>query len=52
MLIGVISGLATVFGLLFGIGNTILGAPQDAVLAFLAFGVGCAGVAWSLKRLS
>ncbi len=51
VLIGVASGLALVYGLLFGAGHLLLGGSVPGMLGFLAAILGAIGVRWSLKRL-
>ncbi len=51
VLIGVLSGLGLVYGLLFGTGHLLLGGPAPGIVGFAVALLGAYGVRWSLQRL-
>ena len=50
-LLGVASGLALVYGLLFGLGHLLLARPSTAALLGVVATIGLVGVRRSLRRL-
>lgn len=50
-LIGVVSGLALVYGVLFGVGHLLLGKPGSAAVGAVAAILGAFGVAHALRPL-
>ena len=51
VLSGVVSGMALVYGLLFGVGNLLLGRPASGALSIAVAIVAALGVRWSLRHL-
>lgn len=52
MLVGILGGLALIFGLLFATGDLLIGTPSDAIWKLGVVVVGALGVGWSLRQTS
>ncbi len=48
---GVASGMALVYGLLFGVGHLLLGSPTSGAIGVAVAAAAALGVRWSLRRL-